>query len=108
MGNSGELKDTDEMWKRNCCETIHITILSSGKDEGCQEGLKKGLEVGKELGFFRGCTDVWNFTIQINPTCFSWRVQKSIKQMDEMVKNYPMWEEPTAQCLFLRLFEGKV
>ncbi|GMP70789.1 hypothetical protein CsSME_00029491 [Camellia sinensis var. sinensis] len=26
MGNSGALKDTDEMWKRNCCETIHITV----------------------------------------------------------------------------------
>ncbi|KAF5947439.1 hypothetical protein HYC85_013396 [Camellia sinensis] len=28
--NSGALKDTDEMWKRNCCETIHITLLVLG------------------------------------------------------------------------------
>ncbi|GMP92769.1 hypothetical protein CsSME_00042857 [Camellia sinensis var. sinensis] len=26
MGNSGALKGTDEMWKCNCCETIHITV----------------------------------------------------------------------------------
>ncbi|XP_049413360.1 uncharacterized protein LOC125876270 [Solanum stenotomum] len=63
--------------------------LNSGKDEGKQVGLKKGFEVGEELGFYKGCIDVWNAAILVDPTCFSSRVQKSIKQMDELLNKYP-------------------
>ena len=64
--------------------------LSSGKDEGREVGLKSGFEIGEELGFYRGCIDVWNSAIQLNSTCFSSRVQKSIKQMDDLVIKYPI------------------
>ncbi|PHU18366.1 hypothetical protein BC332_14061 [Capsicum chinense] len=63
--------------------------LNSGEDEGNQVGLKTGFEVGEELGFYRGCIEVWNAAILVEPTCFSSRVQKSIKQMDELLRKYP-------------------
>nr|XP_009622556.1 protein LTO1 homolog [Nicotiana tomentosiformis]XP_016445751.1 PREDICTED: oral cancer-overexpressed protein 1 homolog [Nicotiana tabacum] len=63
--------------------------LASGKDEGNQVGLKTGFEVGEELGFYRGCIDVWSAAIVAEPTCFSSRVQKGIKQMDELLCKYP-------------------
>ncbi|XP_058209014.1 uncharacterized protein LOC131321964 isoform X2 [Rhododendron vialii] len=66
--------------------------LSSGKDEGRQVGLKHGFEVGEELGFYRGCIDVWNSAIRVDPTCFSSRIQKSINTMDNLVKKYPTSE----------------
>ncbi|KAE9456391.1 hypothetical protein C3L33_11690, partial [Rhododendron williamsianum] len=66
--------------------------LSSGKDEGRQVGLKHGFEVGEELGFYRGCIDVWNSAIRVEPTCFSSRIQKTIKTMDNLVTKYPTWD----------------
>lgn len=66
--------------------------LASGKDEGREVGLKTGFEVGEELGFYRGCVDVWNAAILMQPNCFSPRVQKSIKQMDELLQKYPVSE----------------
>ncbi|KAG5551267.1 hypothetical protein RHGRI_009627 [Rhododendron griersonianum] len=66
--------------------------LSSGKDEGRQVGLKHGFEVGEELGFYRGCIDVWNSAIRVEPTCFSSRIQKTIKTVDNLVTKYPTWD----------------
>lgn len=63
--------------------------LLSGKDEGRQVGLKSGFQIGEELGFYRGCIDVWNSAIHLDSSCFSSRVQKAIKQMDELVQKYP-------------------
>ncbi|XP_059660989.1 uncharacterized protein LOC132307287 [Cornus florida] len=64
--------------------------LVPGKDEGRQVGLKTGFEIGEELGFYRGCINVWNSAIRVDPTCFSLRVQKTINQMDELVRKYPI------------------
>lgn len=64
--------------------------LVSGKQEGKEVGLKLGFEVGEELGFYRGCIDVWNSAIQVDSGCFSSRVQKSIKQMEELIEKYPI------------------
>ncbi|KAK3010610.1 hypothetical protein RJ639_010786 [Escallonia herrerae] len=64
--------------------------LASGKEEGRQVGLKRGFETGEELGFYRGCIDVWSCAIRADPACFSARVQKTINQMDELVRNYPI------------------
>ncbi|XP_057952305.1 uncharacterized protein LOC131146618 [Malania oleifera] len=64
--------------------------LSSGKEEGRQVGLKLGFETGEELGFYRGCVDVWTSAARIDPTQFSARVHKSIKQMDELIREYPV------------------
>ncbi|XP_073156812.1 uncharacterized protein [Henckelia pumila] len=64
--------------------------LISGKEEGHQVGLKTGFEVGEELGFYRGCINVWNSAIRIDPACFSVRIQKTIKQMDELLHKYPI------------------
>lgn len=66
--------------------------LDQGKEEGQQVGLKVGFEVGEELGFYRGCINVWNSVIQVDPTRFSDRVQKMIKQMDELVAKYPVMD----------------
>ncbi|KAK4380280.1 hypothetical protein RND71_002142 [Anisodus tanguticus] len=51
--------------------------LASGRDEGREVGLKTGFEVGEELGFYRGCIDVWNVAILVQPNCFSSRVRKA-------------------------------
>ncbi|KAL5730072.1 hypothetical protein ACHQM5_002944 [Ranunculus cassubicifolius] len=64
--------------------------LISGKAESKEVGLKHGFQIGEELGFYRGCVDVWNSAIEIDPNCFSIRVQKSIKQMDELIEKYPV------------------
>ncbi|XP_060189075.1 uncharacterized protein LOC132618029 [Lycium barbarum] len=66
--------------------------LASGRDERRDVGLKTGFETGEELGFYRGCIDVWNVAILVQPNCFSSRVQKSIKQMDELLQKYPISE----------------
>ncbi|XP_076955829.1 uncharacterized protein LOC143630801 [Bidens hawaiensis] len=68
------------------------TGLASGQDDGRQVGLKTGFTTGEELGFYRGCIDVWNSVIRVEPTCFSARVQKNIKEMDELVSKYPVLE----------------
>lgn len=64
----------------------------SGKEEAQQVGLKVGFETGEELGFYRGCVDVWNSVIRIDPTHFSSRVLKMIKQMEELVEKYPLMD----------------
>ncbi|PON80568.1 Essential protein Yae1, N-terminal [Parasponia andersonii] len=66
--------------------------LIAGKEEGKQVGLKVGFEVGEELGFYRGCVDVWNLVIRVDATRFSSRVQKGIKQMEELIQKYPVME----------------
>ncbi|KAF5197355.1 Lto1-like protein [Thalictrum thalictroides] len=66
--------------------------LTSGKQEGREVGLKLGFEVGEELGFYRGCVDVWNSAIRIDSNCFSSRVQKTMKQMEELIEKYPILE----------------
>ncbi|KAL8471420.1 hypothetical protein ACS0TY_028272 [Phlomoides rotata] len=66
--------------------------LISGKEEGQQVGLKSGFEVGEELGFYRGCIDVWNSAIRVDPNFISSRIQKTIKQMDDLLQKYPMLE----------------
>ncbi|KAL7099024.1 hypothetical protein ACP275_09G056100 [Erythranthe tilingii] len=66
--------------------------LISGKEEGLQVGLKTGFEIGEELGFYRGCVDVWNSAIRVDPNFISARIQKTIKQMDELLHSYPILE----------------
>lgn len=68
------------------------TGLASGQDDGREVGLKTGFTTAEELGFYRGCVDVWNSVIRVEPTCFSTRVQKNIKEMDELVSKYPVLE----------------
>ncbi|KAL7139396.1 hypothetical protein ABFS83_09G048000 [Erythranthe nasuta] len=66
--------------------------LISGKEEGQQVGLKTGFEIGEELGFYRGCVDVWNSAIRVDPNFISARMQKTIKQMDELLHSYSILE----------------
>lgn len=94
--------ETDDMFESSLnLEEIHFKEgysegyghgLDQGKEEGQQVGLKVGFEVGEELGFYRGCINVWNSVIQVDPTRFSDRVQKMIKQMDELVAKYPVMD----------------
>ncbi|XP_058100413.1 uncharacterized protein LOC131245162 [Magnolia sinica] len=64
--------------------------LISGKHEGREVGLKLGFEVGEEVGFYQGCIDVWNSILRIEPSSFSSRVQKNMKQMEELLEKYPI------------------
>ncbi|CAN0914915.1 Glutamate formimidoyltransferase [Linum grandiflorum] len=64
--------------------------LVTGKDEARQVGLKTGFEIGEELGFYRGCIDLWNSAMLVAPTHFSSRIQKTIKQMEELIIQYPL------------------
>lgn len=64
--------------------------LVSGREEGRQVGLKTGFEVGEELGFYRGCLDTWLSAMRIDPNYFSSRIQKTIKQMEELIEKYPI------------------
>ncbi|WOL05917.1 hypothetical protein Cni_G14648 [Canna indica] len=64
--------------------------LVSGKEEGREVGLKMGFQIGEELGFYQGCVDVWNSLIQIDSTAFSFRLQKSIQQLGDLLRKYPL------------------
>ncbi|KAI3710912.1 hypothetical protein L2E82_40708 [Cichorium intybus] len=87
FGDSLNLEDThlNEGYKEG-----YDTGFASGKDDGREVGLKTGFITGEELGFYRGCIDIWISMIRVEPTCFSTRVQKKIKEMDELVSKYPI------------------
>lgn len=97
-----EMEETEDMFESSLnLEEIHFKEgyaegyghgLDQGKEEGQQVGLKVGFEAGEELGFYQGCIIVWNSVIQVDPTRFSDRVQKMIKQMDELVAKYPVMD----------------
>ncbi|KGN46702.2 hypothetical protein Csa_020611 [Cucumis sativus] len=78
--------------------------LVAGKEEAEQVGLKVGFEVGEELGFYRGCVDVWNSVIRIEPERFSIRVRKSVKLMEELLEKYPLQDPENEQVQ--ELMEG--
>ncbi|GLT86956.1 hypothetical protein SLE2022_050620 [Rubroshorea leprosula] len=82
----------EETQKKKGYEEGYNHGLVVGKEEGRQVGLKYGFEVGEELGFYRGCVDVWKSAIQVDPTCFSTRVQKGIGQMEELIEKYPVMD----------------
>ncbi|KAB1223403.1 hypothetical protein CJ030_MR2G012400 [Morella rubra] len=64
--------------------------LVAGKEDAWQVGLKVGFETREELGFYCCYVNVWNSTILVDRTRFSKRVQKMIKQMEELVEKYPV------------------
>ncbi|KAL8040670.1 hypothetical protein ABFX02_10G112800 [Erythranthe guttata] len=72
---------------------LEETHFKDGYDEGYADGLISGKEEGQqELGFYRGCVDVWNSAIRVDPNFMSARIQKIIKQMDELLHSYPILE----------------
>uniref|UniRef100_A0A7N0UKR7 Essential protein Yae1 N-terminal domain-containing protein n=1 Tax=Kalanchoe fedtschenkoi TaxID=63787 RepID=A0A7N0UKR7_KALFE len=73
--------------------------LVSGKDEAWQVGLQHGFRVGEELGFYKGCVDIWDSAIAIQPELFSPRVRKSIQTMENLIGRYPLMdpEDESAQ-----------
>ncbi|KAG0479226.1 hypothetical protein HPP92_010093 [Vanilla planifolia] len=66
--------------------------LVFGKEDGREVGFKHGFQVGEELGFYRGCVDVWKSAIKIDHSAFSFRIQKRINQLAELVEKYPLTE----------------
>lgn len=80
-------------------EQGHTDGLIAGKEDAKQVGLKFGFEVGEELGFYRGCVDIWNCAIRVDPTRFSSRAKTGITQMDELLQKYPLMdpEDPQVQ-----------
>ncbi|KAE9593029.1 hypothetical protein Lal_00029309 [Lupinus albus] len=71
--------------------------LISGKEDATQVGLKVGFEIGEELGFYRGCVDIWNSVIRVDPTQFSQRAKTGITQMEELLHKYPLMEPENSQ-----------
>lgn len=71
--------------------------LIAGKEEAKQVGLKVGFEVGEELGFYRGCVDVWNSAIRVDPNFFSSRAKIGIRQMEELINKYPLMDPENLQ-----------
>ncbi|CAM8908967.1 unnamed protein product [Rhodiola kirilowii] len=71
----------------------------SGKEEARQVGLQHGFQVGEKLGFYKGCVDVWNSAIRVEPDGFSARVRKSVQTMDSLIAKYPLMdpEDESAQ-----------
>ncbi|KAM7275803.1 hypothetical protein ACFE04_017669 [Oxalis oulophora] len=64
--------------------------ISTDNQEFIDLGLSnKGFVEGEELGFYKGCVDVWSSIIKLNPTRFSNKLQNNVKQMDELIKQYP-------------------
>lgn len=66
--------------------------LVAGKEEARQVGLKLGFEVGEELGFYKGCVDLWASAIRVDQARFSSRAQTGIRQMEELLWEYPMMD----------------
>lgn len=66
--------------------------IAIGKEEGRQVGLKHGFEVGEEIGFYRGCVDIWESAIGVEPEAFSARVQKDVKKMGKLLQGYPLMD----------------
>ncbi|KAJ4976928.1 hypothetical protein NE237_002034 [Protea cynaroides] len=64
--------------------------LDLGQKEGREVGLKVGFEFGEEIGFYRGCVDVWSAAIQIDAKRFTPNIQRIVKQMDKLIKLYPV------------------
>ncbi|GKA88670.1 hypothetical protein Tco_0810434 [Tanacetum coccineum] len=72
-----------------------INLRDAHLNNGFQDGYdaclasETGFVTGEDLGFHRGCFDVWNSVIRAEPASFSTRVQKKIKEMDELVLFVP-------------------
>ncbi|MCL7028427.1 hypothetical protein MKW94_029810 [Papaver nudicaule] len=66
--------------------------LISGKEAGKQLGIDLGFGVGVELGYYQACLDVLNAAMKIEPDCFSSRVQENVRQMDELINTYPVFD----------------
>ncbi|CAM8996093.1 unnamed protein product [Rhodiola kirilowii] len=71
----------------------------SDKEEASQVGLQNGFQVSEKLGFYKGCVDVWNSAIRVEPDGFSARVRKSVQTMDSLIAKYPLMdpEDESAQ-----------
>ncbi|KAL2633344.1 hypothetical protein R1flu_004823 [Riccia fluitans] len=64
--------------------------IEAGREEGREVGLKTGFEVGEEIGFYTGCADIWSATVDIDDSAFSARARRSIKQLEELLRAYPL------------------
>ncbi|MCL7046834.1 hypothetical protein MKW94_029807 [Papaver nudicaule] len=67
----------------NCLDDAH---RQEGIDAGYKDGLISGKEAGKRLGYYQACLVVLNAAIEIEPDCFSSRVQENVRQMDELIQ----------------------
>ncbi|CAA6658235.1 unnamed protein product [Spirodela intermedia] len=64
--------------------------VAAGREEAEQLGIKHGFAIGEELGFYRGCVHIWEAAIGIDPSAFTVRVRRGIRQIGELVEGYPM------------------
>ncbi|RZC53555.1 hypothetical protein C5167_012413, partial [Papaver somniferum] len=86
------ISSLDDTHSQEGINTGYKDGLVSGKEEGKQVGLMLGFEIGAELGYFQGCLDVWNSDLKIKLNCYSSRIQQNIKQMNELIKTYPVFD----------------
>ncbi|CAL9192837.1 unnamed protein product, partial [Musa hybrid cultivar] len=87
----------DESLRQEGFEDGYKDGLVSGKEEGKEVGLKMGFQVAEELGFYQGCVDVWNSVIQDDSGAFSSRLQKSVQQLGELLRKYPLLDPENEQ-----------
>ncbi|THU64780.1 hypothetical protein C4D60_Mb01t30040 [Musa balbisiana] len=87
----------DESLRQEGFEDGYKDGLVSGKEEGKEVGLKMGFQVAEELGFYQGCVDVWNTVIQVDSGAFSSRLQKSVQQLGDLVRKYPLLDPENEQ-----------
>lgn len=100
LGSSGQAAESADIFESSVnIEDQHIQQgynegfkdgVELGKSEGRDVGLKTGFETGEELGFYRGCINIWKAAIEVEPTLFSARVQKNLKQLEELADSYPL------------------
>ncbi|KAJ8499262.1 hypothetical protein OPV22_009814 [Ensete ventricosum] len=87
----------DESLRQEGFEDGYKDGLVSGKEEGKEVGLKMGFQVAEELGFYQGCVDVWNSVIQADSGAFSSRLQKSVQQLGDLLRKYPLLDPENEQ-----------
>ena len=89
FGFSLNLEETDcqECYKEG--QNQGITI---GKEKARELSLKTSFATGEELDFSESCVDLWNYAIQIHSTRFFNPVQNGVKQMQELIRKYPVMD----------------
>ncbi|URD74257.1 Essential protein Yae1, N terminal [Musa troglodytarum] len=87
----------DESLRQEGFEDGYKDGLVAGKEEGKEAALKMGFQVAEELGFYQGCVDVWNSVIQVDSGAFSSRLQKSVQQLGDLLRRYPLLDPENEQ-----------
>ncbi|KAK6117169.1 hypothetical protein DH2020_049048 [Rehmannia glutinosa] len=70
----------------------NVRRVNLWQGRGPTSGPRNWVRSDEELGFYRGCKDVWNSAIRVDPNFISAQIQRTIKQMDDLLQKYPISE----------------